>query len=173
MRQGERGEVHRQIQTLFHTGTGVGLSDGQLLEKFTTEPAAEAERAFAALVQRHGPTVLRVCRGVLRDSHDAEDAFQATFLILARKARSIRLRNSVGSWLYGVALRVASDLRFVAARRRSHEGRVAAGRHEAVDGDSDDSSQVVLEELGRLPDRLRAAVVLCYLEGHTLSLIHI
>ncbi|WP_406693954.1 RNA polymerase sigma factor [Singulisphaera sp. Ch08] len=167
MRQGQHGEVGRQIHTLFHTGTGAGLSDGQLLERFTTQSDEDAERAFAALVHRHGPTVLRVCRGVLRDTHDAEDAFQATFLVLAGKARSIRQRNSVGSWLYGVALRVSSEMRFVAARRRTHEGRVAGMKQESLSGEDDDSSQVVHEELARLPDRLRAAVVLCYLEGRT------
>jgi RNA polymerase sigma factor (sigma-70 family) len=165
--QGHRGEVHRQIHALFHAGMGVGLSDGQLLERFTTPLDEDAERAFAVLVQRHGPAVLRVCQGVLRDSNDAEDAFQATFLVLACKARSIRRRNSVGSWLFGVALRVASDMRRVAARRRTHERRVAGMKQEAMGGEDDDSSQVVLEELGRLPDRLRAAVVLCYMEGRT------
>lgn len=167
MGHGQRGEVHRQIQVLFHSGSVAGLSDGQLLERFTTRGDQDAERAFALLLQRHGATVLRVCRGVLRDEHDAEDAFQATFLVLASKAGSIRRRHSVGSWLYGVALRVASEMRSVAARRRVHEGRAAGLRPETVGAEVDDLGLVVLEELGQLPDRLRAAVVLCYMEGHT------
>ena len=99
----------------------------------------DAELAFAALVDRHGPMVLRVCRGVLRDPDDADDAFQAAFLVLAIKARSILRGDSVGSWLFGVAMRVASDARFAAARRRMHEGRAAGMRGESVcDGDGPD-----------------------------------
>jgi RNA polymerase sigma-70 factor (ECF subfamily) len=156
------------MHALFRFGTIAGLSDGELLERFTARRGEGAELAFAALVERHGPTVLRVCRGVLRDTHDAEDAFQATFLVLASKAGAIRRRESVGSWLYGVALRVACDARIVANRRRAHERSAAKLRPEPIrNGDGDDLGQVVLEELGRLPERYRAAVVLCYLEGRT------
>ena len=168
MGQGQRDEFHRRIHELFHTGTVTGLTDGQLLERFSTRRGEGAELAFAALVDRHGPMVIRVCRGVLRDPHDSEDAFQATFLVLARKARSIRRGDSVGSWLYGVALRVAADARFVAARRRVHERKAASMRGESVrDGDSNDWGPVVHEEVGRLPERFRAAVVLCYMQGRT------
>ena len=94
--------------SLFNVGTIGGLTDGQLLERFTSAIRKVAELAFAALVERHGPMVLRVCQSVLRERHDAEDAFQATFLVLVRKAASIRKQNSVVSWLHGVAFRVAS-----------------------------------------------------------------
>src|SRR5215470_12585936 len=96
----------------------VDLSDGDLLERFVT---MRDESAFALLVQRHGPMVLGVCRRLLRHAQDAEDAFQATFLALARRATSIRRRNSVASWLYGVARHVALRARTAAARRRTHE----------------------------------------------------
>jgi RNA polymerase sigma factor (sigma-70 family) len=113
--------------------------------------------------------VLRVCRSVLRDDHDAQDAFQATFLILVRRAGAVRNRGSVGSWLYGVALRVSARARASMARRRRHETRAAAM---ATDRSTEERnplelSAVLHEELGRLPERYRAAVVLCYLEGHT------
>src|SRR5438874_8375782 len=118
---GPRGELLGHVRSLFHNGAVAALSDGQLLERFASRRDGSAEPAFAALVERHGPTVLNVCLGVLRDRHDAEDAFQATFLVLARRAGSIRNRESVASWLYGVALRVASEARSAAARRRAHE----------------------------------------------------
>src|SRR3954463_10550744 len=114
-----------QVRTLFNVGAIRELTDGQLLERFATERGEAAGVAFAALVERHGPMVLRVCRGVLRDEHDAEDAFQATFLILARKAGSIRNRGSLAPWLHGVAHNVAATARSAASRRRRHE--VVAG----------------------------------------------
>jgi hypothetical protein len=98
----------KQIETLFHAGTAGALTDGQLLERFLQRRDDTAEAAFAALVDRHGTMVLRVCRQVVGDEHDAEDAAQATFLVLARRAGSISRRESVASWLYGVALRVAA-----------------------------------------------------------------
>ena len=102
-------------------GTAAELTDGQLLERFATREGAGAEQAFAALVERHGPMVLRVCRGVLADPHDAEDAFQATFLVLVKKARGLWVNDSLGPWLHQVALRTASCARSAAARRRRHE----------------------------------------------------
>ena len=113
----------RDIQTLFDTGTAAGLSDGQLLERFQSRRDATAEAAFEVLVLRHGPMVLRVCRNVLHDPNDAQDAFQATFLVLVRHCGSVRKRDSIGSWLYGVASRVAARARVEAARRRSAERR--------------------------------------------------
>ena len=98
-------------------------ADRQLLERFLTSGAESAAAAFKTLVQRHGPMVWGVCCRVLTDRHDAQDAFQATFLILARQARSIRNRDSVASWLYGVALRAARDVRSAQVRRRKHERR--------------------------------------------------
>src|SRR5216110_2119733 len=97
------------------------LTDGQLLERFSTDRGEAGELAFAALVERHGPMVLRVCRGVLADPHDTQDAFQATFLVLVRKARALWVRDSLGPWLHQVAYRTASCARSTAARRRQHE----------------------------------------------------
>jgi hypothetical protein len=98
----------KQIDALFRTGTAAGLTDGELLERFVQRREETAEAAFAAVVDRHGAMVLRICRQVLRNQHDAEEAAQATFLVLARRAGSIRRRDSVASWLHGVALRVAA-----------------------------------------------------------------
>ena len=162
------GAALRSIHALFAAGTVGGLADGKLLERFATRDGESAELAFAALVERHGPMVLRVCRGVLRDGHDAEDAFQATFLILARKARSVWVRDSLGPWLHGVAYRVATTARSTVSRRRSHEREAAERRSPVVaERDWDDLGAVVHEELNRLPGRYRSAVVLCCLEGLT------
>ncbi len=105
------GQIHR----LWDLGTFAGLTDAQLLARFADRREDGAELAFEALVERHGPMVFRVCRGVLRDEHAAEDAFQATFLVLARKARSLWVNDSLASWLHGVAHRVAARAR---VRRR-------------------------------------------------------
>ena len=128
MDSGSSGAAPRYLAALFQAGTVAGLGDRVLLERFAERRDAgdeAAEVAFAALVERHGPMVLRVCRAVLGDRHEAEDAFQATFLVLASRARSIRRGDSVGSWLHGVALRVANRARWRAARRRHHERRHA------------------------------------------------
>jgi RNA polymerase sigma factor (sigma-70 family) len=112
--------------------------------------------------------VWNTCLRLLRHASDAEDAFQATFLVLARKAASITKRDSIGSWLYGVAYRVSLDARARAVRRRTHE-RQANPRTEELppDGDPAEVRQVLDEELGRLPEKYRAPLVLCYLEGKT------
>jgi RNA polymerase sigma-70 factor (ECF subfamily) len=143
-----------------------GLSDGQLLERFL---ARRDEGAFAALMDRHGPMVLAVCRGVLRDGHDAEDVFQATFLVLVRRAAAVRKRESVGSWLHGVAYRLSVRARREAARRRARDSRraalmIAEPVDEALWGDL---RPVIHEEVDRLPEKYRAAFVLCCLEGKT------
>ena len=122
---GKDGAVLRQLRTLFNVGTVRELTDGQLLERFATDRGESAELAFAVLVERHGPMVLRVCRGVLNDPHDTQDAFQATFLVLVRKARALWVRDSLGPWLHQVAYRTASCARSTAARRRRHERRAA------------------------------------------------
>ena len=122
---GKDGAALRQLRTLFNVGAIRELTDGQLLERFATGRGEAAELAFAALVERHGPMVLRVCRGVLADPHDAQDAFQATFLVLVRKARALWVRDSLGPWLHQVAYRTASWARSAAARRRRHERRAA------------------------------------------------
>ncbi len=140
-------------------------TDLDLLDRFVRDRDGEA---FAALVHRHGPMVLSVCRRVLRDSHGAEDAFQATFLVLARRAGSVRRNCPVpAAWLYGVAYRTALEARRAAAVRRAKERRAAEMR-DAVTGPADgppDLRDVLDRELERLPEAYRAAVVLCDLEG--------
>src|SRR5689334_2642060 len=115
------GSVIRQIEALFQGGSVARLSDRQLLERFNADRDRAGEAAFAALVKRHGPMVLTVCCQLLGDRHLAEDAFQAVFLVLARKAASIRDPDLLGHWLYGVALRTARKARVQRARRRTHE----------------------------------------------------
>ncbi len=163
-----RGADFPDIRALFQVGTTGDLTDEQLLEQFGSGDREAAEIAFKALVMRHGPMVLRICRIILRDLHDAEDAFQATFLVLARRAGSIRKRGSAASWLHGVARRVASCARTAAARRRWHEQRAAAMARRSVDDAGwDDLGAAIHEEIGRLSESCRAAVVLCDLEGLT------
>ena len=168
-----RGGLLQDVRTLFDTGTTGGLTDGELLGRLADGPARDdaAGPAFAALMDRHGPMVLRVCRSILRDEHDAQDAFQATFLVLVRRADAVRRQESVGSWLHGVALRVAAHARAGMARRRRHErcaGELAVtADRSGAEGVSPELAAILQEELGRLPERYRAAFVLCYLEGHT------
>jgi len=164
----QSGTYVQPIAALFAAGTTIGLADAELLDRFEGGEGESARVAFEALVERHGPMVFRVCRGVLRDAHDSEDAFQATFLVLARKARSIRRRDSLSAWLHGVAYHVATSARSTADRRRSHERKAGESRPKSGGGgDWDDLGAVVHEELDRLPDRYRTAVSLCYLEGLT------
>jgi RNA polymerase sigma factor (sigma-70 family) len=140
-----------------------GLTDGQLLTRFLD---GRDEAAFAALVRRHGPMVLGVCLRVLGHAHDAEDAFQATFLVLARKASSVTRREAVASFLYGVAYRTALRARARANRRRATERQVETMPHPAVQvPEAQDWRPVLDRELSRLPQKYRAALVLCDLEG--------
>ena len=161
----------RDIQTLFDSGTAGSLSDRQLLERFSTGRDGSVETAFEALVLRHGPMVLRVCQNVLQDPVDAEDAFQATFLVLVKRCRSIRRLESVGSWLYGVSLRVASNARRDAARRRAAERTrglsimVGSDPRDQRDVEKAEFGPIVQEEVRRLPEKYRAVVVLCYWQG--------
>jgi RNA polymerase sigma factor (sigma-70 family) len=166
--KGLHGGIWRHAHTLFNEGVIGDVGDEQLLARFVTAHREASERAFEALVERHGPMVLRVCRTILRDRHDAEDAFQATFLVLARQAASIRSRTSVASWLHGVARRVAFSARSAASRRRQHE-RKAADRTERFVAEPrwDDLAQVLHEEIDQLPERYRAPTVLCDMEGLT------
>jgi RNA polymerase sigma factor (sigma-70 family) len=163
----DNAAVRRQVGTLFNVGTIRDLGDGQLLERFATAGGESAELAFAVLVERHGPMVLRVCRGVLGNADDSEDAFQATFLVLARKARTLWVRDSLGPWLHQVAFRTASCARMAAVRRRRHERSAAmlpkVSRPEA----SEELARAIHEEIARLAERERAPVVLCDLEGCT------
>jgi RNA polymerase sigma factor (sigma-70 family) len=167
MATGQDRRVMRQLGSLLTAGTAAGLTDGQFLERFATHRGDAAEHAFAALVERHGPMVLRVCRSVLVDPHDAEDAFQATFLVLVKRARGLWVEDSLGPWLHQVALRTASCARSAAARRARHE-RVAALAAAATCPAADDGlGQILHEEIDRLPERFRVPVVLCDLEGRT------
>jgi RNA polymerase sigma factor (sigma-70 family) len=140
------------------------VSDGALLERFI---AARDEAAFELLLRRHGPMVLGVCQRVLRHRQDAEDASQATFLVLAHKAASVRPREAVGNWLYGVAYRTALKARTAAARRRRREHRAAvpAAPTAAAPGPGDDWRPLLDQELQALPHKYRAPIVLCELEG--------
>jgi RNA polymerase sigma factor (sigma-70 family) len=143
---------------------GGGPSDGQLLESFA---ARRDQAAFEALVRRHGPMVLGVCRRVLGNRHDAEDAFQATFLVLVQKAGGLRSPALLGNWLYGVAYRTARRARAMSARRRQKE-REAAGRSTAANLAGEigpDLLPLLDQELSRLPEKYRVPVVLCDLEG--------
>jgi len=141
-----------------------GRTDGELLTAFLRDRDGDA---FALLVRRHGPMVLGVARRVIGDHHAADDAFQAVFLVLARRANAVRPRERVGNWLYGVAYRTAIKARMVLARRRSREKQVDAMPEPAkLPTDSWSDLQPVLDaELARLPDKLRLPIVLCDLEG--------
>jgi RNA polymerase sigma factor (sigma-70 family) len=166
MAQAPLANALRHLRRVIGPGDREDQSDGELLGRFADRGE---EAAFAALVQRHGPMVLGVCRRVLENEADAEDAFQATFLVLARRAGSVRKRESVASWLYGVAVHVARRARTAAARRRAHERQVAGVQRQdplaAVVWR--DVRPVLDEELGRLAEKYRAPLVLCYFEGKT------
>ena len=170
MAKGVHGEALQHVRMLFEAGAVGGLTDRQLLERFRTRDGEAAEWAFAALVERHGPMILRVCRRTLRDEHAAQDAFQATFLVLVRKAGSLRAEGSLGGWLHSVACRVAACARGAEARRRAHERRAALTVDALTvdaNGGGDDLGPALHEEIGRLPEAYRTAVVLCDLEGLT------
>jgi RNA polymerase sigma factor (sigma-70 family) len=159
-------DVHAKLQTLFHDGMLGCLADSELLTRFLAGDTRSSEAAFAVLVARHAPMVMRVCRTTLRSSHDAEDASQAVFLILARHARSVCRRDSTASWLYGVARRVAARIRRDDARRRKHERRKAemAAKHTEAQV-APDALERIYEGIDALPEIYRSAFVLCYLEG--------
>ncbi len=142
------------------------LTDAQLLESFLV---GQEEAAFEALVRRHGPMILGVCRRVLHDPHDAEDAFQATFLVLLRKAAGIGKRELLANWLYGVAHRTALQARKSTARRRAKERQVEAMAQKQVTADDAirDMLPLLDKELSRLPDKYRVPIILCDLEGKT------
>ena len=162
------GAVLKQFRTLFHVGMAGGLTDGQLLEQFAARDGEVAELAFAALVERHGPMILRACRVIVRDEHDAEDAFQATFLILARRGGSLWVRDSLGPWLHRVACRVATRSMCAADRRRLAErAATEAARGRIESPASGDRGRAIHQEIDRLPDRYRIPIVLCDVEGLT------
>jgi C-terminal peptidase prc len=162
-----RSRLSTVLHHLRKTAGGPAVrTDGQLLEAF----AVRADQAaFEEIVRRHGPMVLGVCRRILGDAHDAEDAFQAAFLVLVRNAPLIREREAVGCWLHGVACRTAARARTARARRRAHERKVAAvsASEPSTAAVWQDLRPVLDEEVNALPERYRAPLVLCYLEGLT------
>jgi RNA polymerase sigma factor (sigma-70 family) len=165
MATGRLSGVIRHLRRATLLPDGGGMTDGQLLECFIIQ---RDEAAFEALVRRHGPMVLAVCRRVLGNIHDAEDAFQATFLVLVRKATAIGQRELLGNWLYGAAYRAALETK--AARRRVRERQVSAMPESQAVVEAEvwlDLRPVLDQELSRLPDKYRVGIVLCDLEGKT------
>jgi RNA polymerase sigma factor (sigma-70 family) len=154
------------MDRLYRGGTSAGQDDAQLLSRFVRD---RDEGAFESLVQRHGPMVLGICRRVLRDPRDIEDAFQATFLVLAQRAGSIRNRAVLSSWLYGVAHRVATRCRTEVLRRKSIETQVDGIEFPAAceTRPSDELVPILDQELGLLPEKYRAPIVHCYLREQT------
>jgi RNA polymerase sigma factor (sigma-70 family) len=143
------------------------LTDGQLLERFL---AQRDDASFESLIQRHGPMVLGVCRRVLRNDADAEDAFQATFLVLVRKAASIVPRGMVGNWLYGVAHNTARKAKVMNSKRRARERQAGTRPRPEPPAEDWQKLQAVLDdELSRLPEKYRAPIVLCELEGKSIK----
>jgi RNA polymerase sigma factor (sigma-70 family) len=167
MDRGLASSVLREIGALYTVGTLAGLTDAQLLERFLARRGDEAEEAFAALMHRHGPTVLGVCRRMLPASHDAEDAFQATFLVLARRAAAIGRRERLANWLYGVAVRTAKEARRRSARDQAIKRRLMDLNRVASEPPEGEDEVLPLldEELSRLPERYRSALLACELEG--------
>ncbi len=159
-------KVLQHIRTIALLQAAGEQTDGQLLESFVRRREAAA---LEALVRRHGPMVWGVCRRILHNHHDAEDAFQATFLVLVRKAASVKPRQMVGNWLYGVAHQTASKARATRAKRHTRERQVVDMPESAVKARDlwNDLLPVLDQELSRLPDKYRVAVVLCDLEGKT------
>jgi len=158
--------IGRSLDTLFRVGTLGSASDGELLECLSSEQNSDAEEAFRVLVERHGPMVLGLCRSLVKDAHIAEDAFQATFLVLIRKANSIRRRDTLGPWLHGVAAKVARRARARSARRSRIE-RPLPDELTARDDPSADcamNSSIVQEEIARLPEPLRGPLLLCCIQ---------
>ncbi len=155
------------FERLMTSGGLSALSEEQLIDRFV---CLHDESAFEAIVLRHGPMVRGVCRRLLRDANDVDDAFQATFLVLARKAGTLRRRERLGNWLYGVSYRIALRVRVSASwRRREKESTAEGGRGAGcvLDALHDDDVSTLHEEVHRLPENYRTPVVLCYLEGLT------
>ena len=163
----------QSLHTLFGHGALRALPDPDLLECYRRDPGAGGQEAFRILVERHGPMILGLCRSLVSDPHDAEDAFQATFLVLVRRRRAIWVRDSIGPWLHGVASRVAQRARQRKSQRRRVEGArlddIADARTSSpsVLTDEFDSDRAIHEEITRLPASLRESIVLCGLQGLT------
>jgi RNA polymerase sigma factor (sigma-70 family) len=160
----QTGNLLWHLRQLLEPQAARDANDAELLRRFA---AGRDEAAFAALMQRHARLVWGVCRHVLPHDQDAEDAFQGTFLVLARKANAISKQNSVASWLYGVAYRIAQKARVAASRRRSHESRAASRPETSPSSEMAwrELQAILDEELSRLPDKYRAPFLLCCLES--------
>jgi RNA polymerase sigma factor (sigma-70 family) len=167
MKLGGLGTAGRDLRTLLENGAMADLSDAELLARFSLGRgnSSSAEAAFSTLIGRHGSMVWGTCRRILRDPHDADDAFQATFLILVRKSRSIRVDDSLGRWLHGVAVRVA--LRARADRAKRGDLDLSEFQSASSNPETGDLRAVIDEEVDRLPTNYRSVVVLCHLEGLT------
>lgn len=174
MAQKPLAAVLRRLRHLVGGRDAADQSDGQLLERFA---AAHDEAAFSELMRRHGPLVLSVCRRLLHDSNDVDDAFQATFVVLVRRAAGLRKEGSLASWLYGVAYRVALKARSRSAKRRGREQQADDMALRTFSDETQASSEAVAssrelralldDEVNRLPEKYRAPLILCYLEGKT------
>jgi RNA polymerase sigma factor (sigma-70 family) len=162
MAHGPLQNTLHHLRSLVTAPDAVGLSDAELLERFL---GRRDEAAFEVLVRRHGPMVLNVCRRILHDPHDVEDAFQATFLVFVRRAAAIARRELLANWLYGVAYHTARAARTAAGRRRVKEAQVVPRQQSPDDADWPELRPLLDEELSRLPDKYRVPIVLCDLEG--------
>jgi RNA polymerase sigma factor (sigma-70 family) len=167
MATGQSRPLAQQLDRLWNSGTVSGLSDAELLRRYNGSKDQAAEQAFEALLDRHGPMVMGVCRHILRQAQDADDAFQATFLVLVRKSSSIRVDTSLAPWLYGVAYRTATRVRASGSRWRLDQAPdLEAAPVEPVGEVLGWEIRPMLhEELSRLPEKYRAPIVLCHLEG--------
>jgi RNA polymerase sigma factor (sigma-70 family) len=163
MATADLNKIIGQLHSILEKHDIDGLSDGDLLKRYLQQ---RDETAFEALVARHGPMVLGVCRRVLRNPHDVEDAFQAAFLVLLQKASSLRSPGTVGNWLYGVAFRTAQEARRAVLKRCEKEAKVLP-KPEARADDCKDLREALDEELERLPEKYRTVIVLTDLEGAT------
>ena len=166
MMHGCKADSFRELTRVFRDGTLTGATDHLLLTRFVDH---RDEAAFEVLMHRHGLLVLNICRKLLCDRHEVEDAFQATFLVLVRRAGSLVFEGSLAPWISTVAYRIAARARERRIRQNARELKCGVppdipGR---LDADHDETSRVVHEELGRLPERLRTAIACCYLEGMT------
>jgi RNA polymerase sigma factor (sigma-70 family) len=156
-------QVVQHLRSLVANRETEGIPDADLLKRYVHE---RDEAAFETMVRRHGPMVLGVCHRLLHNSHDVEDAFQVTFLVLVRKASGLRSPGTIGNWLYGVAYRTALEARKASARRRAKEAQVVPRTESSPERHADVRSMLD-QELRRLPDKHREVVVLCDLEGKT------
>ena len=165
MATGQANRIVDQLRWIVHDGGQRTRTDGQLLDGFI---GRQDESAFAEIVRRHGPMVYGLCKRLLGNAHDAEDAFQATFMVLVRRARAVSPRELVGNWLYGVAYRVALDAASRVSRRRAREKQVVDMPHPTTTPEDAADLRPVLDlELSRMPEKYRVPIVLCELEGRS------